>query len=144
MSSSVHIQKNAEAGIGLAQPSNHHGVIVCTGNDVPGYKIVKNYGVVYGITVRSRNIGASLGAVMKSLKGGELKTMTNNVVRSRDEALDRMVSGVQEVGGNAVYAFRFDGGSLGEGWTEICCYGTAVTVVPDGSEADHDLEGQSN
>ncbi|KAA8909738.1 hypothetical protein TRICI_004387 [Trichomonascus ciferrii] len=135
MSDASHVQKRQEDGIGLAQPAEHHGVILSTGNDIPGYRIVKNHGIVYGITVRSRNIGASLGAVVKSFAGGELKSMTKNVVRSRNEALDRMISGVQAAGANGVYAFRFDAGAIGEGWTEICCYGTAVTVEPIGEKS---------
>lgn len=123
-------KQRAEDGIGLAQPADHHDLLITTAFDFPGYEIVKVYGVVYGLTVRSRNIGAAIGAGLKSLLGGELRPMTKNVVSSRDQALDRMVAGARELGANAVYAFRFDGGSIGEGWTEICCYGTAVTIVP--------------
>uniref|UniRef100_A0A060T7G1 ARAD1C21604p n=1 Tax=Blastobotrys adeninivorans TaxID=409370 RepID=A0A060T7G1_BLAAD len=126
-------KERAEGGIGLAQPTDHHDLLVTTAFDFPGYEIVKVYGVVYGLTVRSRNIGASIGAGLKSLVGGELKPMTKNVVSSRDQALDRMVAGARELGANAVYAFRFDGGAIGEGWTEICCYGTAATIVPKGT-----------
>jgi uncharacterized protein YbjQ (UPF0145 family) len=99
-----HQQRQYGEGVGLVQPSDHHGVLISTGNDLPGYEIVQTHGVVYGITVRSRNLGANIGAALKSLVGGELKALTKNVVTSRDEALDRLVSGVRAVGGNAVYA----------------------------------------
>ncbi len=34
-----------------------HGVITTTMNDVPGYRVVKVLGTIYGITVRARNWG---------------------------------------------------------------------------------------
>jgi Putative heavy-metal-binding len=33
-------------------------------------------------------------------------------------------------GGNAIVAMRFDTTELGDVWTEICAYGTAVQAVP--------------
>ncbi|ANB15774.1 hypothetical protein AWJ20_3418 [Sugiyamaella lignohabitans] len=89
-----------------------------------------NSTAVYGITVRARNVASMLGAGLKSLAGGEVGVLTTNMVRCRDEAMDRMIAGVHQVGGNAVYAFRFDVNSPEPGWTEVCCYGTAVTAVP--------------
>lgn len=56
-----------------------NGVITTTMFDVPGYRVVKVLGAVYGLTVRSRNWAASLGMVLKSAVGGELKWFTNMV-----------------------------------------------------------------
>jgi uncharacterized protein YbjQ (UPF0145 family) len=42
-------------------------------NDVPGYQVTQILGEVFGLTVRSRNIGSQFGAGLKSLVGGELK-----------------------------------------------------------------------
>ena len=47
--------------------------------DVPGYRVVRVLGAVYGLTVRSRNWAASLGMVLKSMAGGELRWFTNMV-----------------------------------------------------------------
>ena len=58
------------------------GVITTTMFDVPGYKVVRVLGTVYGLTVRSRNIAASLGMVLKSMAGGELRWFTNMVSTS--------------------------------------------------------------
>ena len=38
-------------------------------NDLPGYEIEEVYGEVFGLTVRSRNLGSTLGAAFKSLVG---------------------------------------------------------------------------
>lgn len=52
-------------------------------NDIPGYEITEVLGEVFGLTVRSRNIGSQFGAVFKSVGGGELKGMTKNLQASR-------------------------------------------------------------
>lgn len=56
-----------------------NGVITTTMFDVPGYRVVKVLGAVYGITVRSRNWAAGLTMVIKSVAGGELKWFTSMV-----------------------------------------------------------------
>jgi uncharacterized protein YbjQ (UPF0145 family) len=101
-------------------------VLITTMNDIPGYAIDEVYGEVFGLTVRSRNIGSQLGATLKSLAGGELKGMTKVLASSRTEVIGRMVAEAEAKGGNAVVAMRFDTSELGGTWTEICAYGTAV------------------
>jgi hypothetical protein len=56
-----------------------NGVITSTMNDIPGYRVVKVLGAVYGLTVRSRNWAAGLGMVLKSIAGGELRWFTDMV-----------------------------------------------------------------
>jgi hypothetical protein len=56
-----------------------NGVITTTMFDIPGYRVVRVLGAVYGLTVRSRNVGAGLAMVVKSLAGGELTWFTNLV-----------------------------------------------------------------
>jgi uncharacterized protein YbjQ (UPF0145 family) len=97
-------------------------------NDVPGYEIEEVIGEVYGLTVRSRNIGSQIGASLKSLVGGELKGMTKVLASSRDQVTERLVETAESRGANAVIAFRFDTSEIGGTWTEICAYGTAVKV----------------
>src|SRR5262249_53000624 len=104
-------------------------MLITTGNDLPGYKIDEVLGEVFGLTVRSRNIGSQIGAALKSLGGGELRGMTKMLAAGRDEATQRLTEEVEAKGGNAVIAFRFDTSELGSTWTEICAYGTAVRVT---------------
>lgn len=59
-----------------------NGVITTTMFDVPGYRVVKVLGTVYGLTVRSRNWAAGLGMVLKSVAGGELRWFTSMVCLS--------------------------------------------------------------
>jgi uncharacterized protein YbjQ (UPF0145 family) len=101
-------------------------MIISTMNDLPGYEIEEVYGEVFGLTVRSRNVGSQIGASLKSLVGGELKGMTKMLAEGRTHASARLVEEAEARGANAVLAFRFDTSELGTTWTEICAYGTAV------------------
>jgi uncharacterized protein YbjQ (UPF0145 family) len=103
-------------------------MIISTMNDLPGYAVEEVLGEVFGLTVRSRNVGSQIGASLKSLVGGELKGMTKMLAEGRDHASKRLVENAESMGANAVLAFRFDTSELGSTWTEICAYGTAVRV----------------
>jgi uncharacterized protein YbjQ (UPF0145 family) len=85
-----------------------NGVITSTMNDLPGYRVVKTLGAVYGITVRSRNWGADIGAFLRSSVGGEIRYFTNLMYTSRNHAVERMVGECLGRGGNAIIALRFD------------------------------------
>ncbi|MGZ4389163.1 MAG: YbjQ family protein [Gaiellaceae bacterium] len=103
-------------------------MLITTGNDLPGYEVDEVYGEVFGLTVRSRNIGSQIGAGLKSILGGELKGMTKALVDSREQVIQRMVEEAEAKGGNAIIAMRFDTSEMGSNWTEICAYGTACRV----------------
>ena len=104
-------------------------MLITTMNDVPGHEITDVYGEVFGLTVRSRNIGSQLGAGLKSVFGGELKGMTKALADSRTEVIQRMTEEAEAKGANAVVAMRFDTSEMGSNWTEICAYGTAVKIA---------------
>ena len=107
-------------------------MLISTMNDLPGYTIDEVLGEVFGLTVRSRNVGSQIGASLKSLVGGELKGMTKMLAEGRLHAQERLVDEANSRGANAVLAFRFDTSELGSTWTEICAYGTAVKVTRTG------------
>jgi uncharacterized protein YbjQ (UPF0145 family) len=104
-------------------------MIISTMNDLPGYQVDEVLGEVFGLTVRSRNVGSQIGAGLKSLVGGELKGMTKMLASGRDDATERLLEAAEAKGANAILAFRFDTSELGSTWTEICAYGTAVRVI---------------
>ena len=104
-------------------------MIITTMNELPGYSIDEVMGEVFGLTVRSRNVGSQIGATIKSLAGGELKGMTKMLAEGRAHATERLVEEAEGKGANAIIAFRFDTSELGTTWTEICAYGTAVKAI---------------
>ncbi|QUC22479.1 uncharacterized protein UV8b_06720 [Ustilaginoidea virens] len=116
------------------------GVITTTMMDLPGYRVVQVLGTVYGITVRSRNLAASLGMILKSLAGGELRWFTSMLYSCRNDSISRVVDECKRRGGNAVICLRFDAGDMG-GFAQTAAYGTACVVekVDDGVKAPPQL-----
>jgi uncharacterized protein YbjQ (UPF0145 family) len=104
-------------------------MLISTMNDLPGYTIDEVLGEVFGLTVRSRNVGSQIGASFKSLVGGELKGMTKMLAEGREHATERLIEEANQRGADAIVAFRFDTSELGSTWTEICAYGTAVRAT---------------
>ncbi len=105
-------------------------VIAVTTNDIPGFEVVKTYGEVFGVLVRSRNIVSGFGASLKSIIGGEIGAYSKLLSDSRIEATERMKQAAAEQGANAVLAMRFDTGDIGGTMNEVAAYGTAVKIQP--------------
>ena len=104
--------------------------LITTTFDVPGYTIASCQGEVMGLTVRSRNAFSVFGSGLRSIFGGELKGQTKALYDSRQQVMQRLVGEAEQRGANAIVGMRFDTSEIGNGWTEICAYGTAVTVTP--------------
>lgn len=95
-----------------------------------GYRIIKNLGVVRGITVRSRSVFGTIGGSLQTLFGGNITLFTQLCERTRAESFEMMLQHAQESGANAVIGVRYDATELMQGVSEVLCYGTAVVVEP--------------
>ena len=104
-------------------------MLISTMNDLPGHDVTEVLGEVTGLTVRSRNVGAQLGAGFKSIVGGELKGLTKQLMQTREEAMERLVEAAQSRGADAILAMRFDANEVGQGYQEVVAYGTAVRIA---------------
>ncbi len=96
--------------------------------ELPGYRVVKSFGVVRGIIVRSRSIVGNLGAGLQSLFGGNISIYTSMCERAREDAFNSMLEHAGQLGANAVVGVRYDATEISAGITEVLCYGTAVYV----------------
>jgi uncharacterized protein YbjQ (UPF0145 family) len=103
-------------------------IIVTTSTEIPGKKVKKILGIVRGNTVRSRNIGVDFGAGLKSIVGGEIKSYTQMITQSRDEAYNRMVNSAIDLGADAIIGVRFMTSMVMQGSAEMLAYGTAVKL----------------
>jgi uncharacterized protein YbjQ (UPF0145 family) len=103
-------------------------IIITTGNDIPGKRIVKILGVVKGNTVRTRNVGRDIGAGLRSLIGGEVKTYTEMSIDAREEAYNRMVNEAIAMNADAIIGVRFSTSMIMTGASEMLAYGTAVKI----------------
>jgi len=102
--------------------------LVTTALELPGYRVVRNLGVVRGITVRSRSIVGKFGAALQTIVGGNISILTELCEHSRAEAFEILLAHAREVGANAIIAVRYDATEIMAGVTEVLCYGTAVVV----------------
>lgn len=105
-------------------------MLTTTANDLHGYRITRELGVVRGLTVRSRSIVGQMGASLQTLLGGNITLYTELAEKARQEAFDIMVDHAQALGANAVIAMRYDANDITDGVTEVLAYGTAVVVEP--------------
>jgi uncharacterized protein YbjQ (UPF0145 family) len=102
--------------------------MVTTALALPGYEVVRNLGVVRGITVRSRSIVGNFVGGLQSLFGGNITIYTELCEQARSETYEQMCQHARKLGANAIVAMRYDATELMAGLTEVLCYGTAVIV----------------
>jgi len=103
-------------------------MMVTTSQELPGYRIVRNFGIVRGIIVRSRSLLGSIGAGLQTIVGGNITILTDLCEKTREEAYELMMQHAAENGANAVIAMRYDATEVMQGVTEVLAYGTAVQV----------------
>jgi len=103
-------------------------MLVTTANDLPGYRIVRQLGVVRGIVVRSRSVVGNLGAAVQIFFGGNISVYTTLAEQTRREAYEALEAEAAKLGANAVVAMRYDANEIASAVTEVLAYGTAVVV----------------
>jgi uncharacterized protein YbjQ (UPF0145 family) len=108
---------------------NHE--MVTTAFTLDGYRVVKNFGVVRGIVVRSRSIFGTIGAGLQTIVGGNITLLTELCEKTRAHAFDLMCQHADQLGANAIIGARYDATEVMNGVTEVLCYGTAVQVEPE-------------
>ena len=102
--------------------------MVTTGLDLPGYRIVRNVGIVRGIVVRSRSLVGNFAGALQTLFGGNITVYTNLCERTRTDAYEMMCRNGDANGANAIVMMRYDANEIFNGVTEVICYGSAVVV----------------
>ena len=103
-------------------------MIIVNSETVTGRNIAAVHGLVMGNTIRSKHIGKDIGAGLKNIVGGELKSYTAMLTEAREEALSRMEDAATELGANAVVNTRFTTSQVAGNAAELLAYGTAVTL----------------
>lgn len=114
------------ANAALAHP------MVTTAFTLDGYRVVRNLGIVRGITVRSRSVIGNIAAGLQTLVGGNITVLTELCEKSRGEAFEIMLEHARLLGANAIIGARYDATEVMQGVTEVLAYGTAVLVEPIG------------
>lgn len=102
--------------------------MVTSAMELPGYRIVRNFGIVRGIVVRSRSIIGNLGAALQTVIGGNITLLTNLCEKTREDAYELLLQHAAQHGANAIVCMRYDATEVMQGVTEVLAYGTAVQV----------------
>jgi uncharacterized protein YbjQ (UPF0145 family) len=105
-------------------------MIVTTTFEIPGHTITESFGLVRGNTIRARNVGRDILAILRNLAGGEVREYTKMMGEAREQAIDRMLEEAEALGANAVVGVRFQTSMVMQGAAEMLCYGTAVHIEP--------------
>src|SRR5579872_176596 len=104
--------------------------MVTTAFELPGYKITQCFGIVRGITVRSRSVVGNFLGGLQTIIGGNITIYTDLCEQAREEAFEIMESHAGQMKANAIIGMRYDATEVMAGVTEVLCYGTAVWVEP--------------
>ncbi len=99
-----------------------------TGFDFTGCRVVRNLGVVRGVTVRSRSVVGNMIGGMQTLFGGNITVYTELCEHARQEAFQLMMQHAEQLGANAIIGIRYDANDVMDGVTEVLAYGTAVVI----------------
>jgi len=119
---------NTGASAAPRATSSLNDAAVTTAFELPGCRIVRNLGVVRGITVRSRSVVGNFLGGLQSLFGGNITIYTDLCEHARRETYDDMLAHARRMGANAIIGMRYDATEVMAGLTEVLCYGTAVVV----------------
>ena len=103
-------------------------MIIVTTENIVGYKVKEVKGEVFGLVVRSRGLGGTVMAGLRSLIGGEIHEYTAMLEDARKQAIDRLVVNATSMGANAIVMMRFDSSEIGQTMSEVLAYGTAVII----------------
>jgi uncharacterized protein YbjQ (UPF0145 family) len=112
----------------IGYPPRVNAAMVTTALELPGFRIVRNLGVVRGIVVRSRSVFGTIGASLQTIVGGDISMFTELCEKTRQDAFLRMLDHAGAEGANAIVSMRYDANELMQGVTEVLAYGTAVVV----------------
>ncbi len=102
--------------------------LITTANNLEGYRIIKQLGIVRGITVRSRSLFGNIAGGFQTLFGGKISIYAELCEKTRLEAYQFMMDHAAERGANAIVNMRYDANEVMSGVTEVLAYGTAVVV----------------
>ena len=103
-------------------------MILSTVQEIQGRQIKETLGLVKGNTIRARNLGRDIIAMLKNIVGGEIEEYTTLLAQSREQAIDRMIASAEELGADAIIGVRFSTSYIMQSAAEIMVYGTAVIL----------------
>ncbi len=113
------------------RPAITDGRVLLTGAEgFDGYEIVEYHGMVWGISVRAKDMGQDCAMGCKQMTGGELDSYTQLGDESRQKCVDRMLEMAARQYANGVINVEFELSGVVSGGAQVVVHGTAVTIHP--------------
>ena len=103
-------------------------MIITTTETIPNKEVTEILGIARGSTVRAKNIGKDIFAILKTIVGGEISEYTRLQAESREQSMQRMIEDANSMGADAIINVRLTTAMIMQGTAEILAYGTAVKL----------------
>jgi len=122
----TNIRQDLVAG---TRPEIDGGRVLLTGAEgFDGYEITSYLGMVWGITVRAKDMGQDCAMGCKQFTGGEMKAYSQLGNESRQQSVDRMITMAKRIGATGIINIEFELSGMSMGASEVVVHGTAVKI----------------
>ena len=105
-------------------------MIVTTTSGIENREIDSYKGIVFGEVITGVNIFKDIGASFRDFFGGRSQGYEEELMRSREEAINEMIQIASSMGADAIVGVKMDYEVLGaeNSMLMVTCSGTAVTL----------------
>ena len=121
---------NREDLLSGTRPEVGHRVLVTELAGFDGYEIMDYKGIVWGVSMRSKDVVKDIFMGIRTIIGGELESYTDLCNEVRQKALDRLIASARNLGANAVINFKFSQNMSYSNDNQVIAYGNAVVIRP--------------
>ena len=94
------------------------------------HEIMAYLGMVWGISVRAKDMGQDCAMGCRQMTGGEMSSYTQLGDESRQRSIDRMLEMAARQGANGVINVEFELTGAVQGASQVVVHGTAVVIQP--------------
>ncbi|MDR2719220.1 MAG: heavy metal-binding domain-containing protein [Nitrososphaerota archaeon] len=106
--------------------------LIVTTPMIAGYKIKKVFGVVTGLTPRTRGFRGQFLGGLQSMAGGEVTAFTSEMEKAQLETIERVKAKAMVLGANAIVGLDMETSGIGEtSIMLVSATGTAVLIEPE-------------
>ncbi|MDM8549359.1 heavy metal-binding domain-containing protein [Desulfobacterales bacterium HSG2] len=111
-------------------PGGSKKIIMTGAEGFDGYEIMEYKGMVWGISVRAKDMGQDCAMGCKHLTGGELSSYSQLGDESRQKAINKMLEMAARQRANGIINVNFELSGAAHGASEVVVHGTAVVIKP--------------
>jgi uncharacterized protein YbjQ (UPF0145 family) len=105
-------------------------VLMTAADGFDGYEILDYKGMVWGISVRAKDMGQDCAMGCKQMVGGELSSYSQLGDESRQRAIEKMVQMAQRMNANAIINVTYQLSDANQGASQVVVNGTACYIKP--------------